>query len=85
MMTVAEFINEQVGRERFAAETGYSQQVISRAIAENVMPAGWYRDVRALAAKAGCEAPDHLFRWAERRKRRRFPPAASSGSGEAAA
>lgn len=68
METVASFINETIGREAFAKATGFSQQVISRAIVENIMPAGWYRDVRALCGAQCVAVPDHLFRWVDKRK-----------------
>lgn len=68
METVATFINDTIGRETFAKVTGHSQQVISRAIVENIMPAGWYRDVRTLCRAKRVAVPDHLFRWVDKRR-----------------
>lgn len=68
MLTVETFINDTIGRDRFAKATGYGPQVISRAIVENIMPAGWYRDVRDVCGGLGVEVPDHLFRWTDKRK-----------------
>ena len=68
MENVATFINSTIGREEFAKSTGYGPQVISRAIVDNIMPAGWYRDVRDLCEAKGVAVPDHLFRWVDKRK-----------------
>ncbi len=67
MQTVTEFI-EGVGRERFTAETGFAPQVISRAIVDNIMPAGWYLAVRSICERDKIGVPEHLFRWADKRK-----------------
>lgn len=67
-MTVDHFINNVIGRAAFTEATGYSQQVVSRAISENLMPAGWYRDVRDLCAVRREPCPDHLFRWVDKRR-----------------
>ncbi len=58
-----------VGRDRFTSETGFSPQVISRAITEDVMPSGWFLIVSDLCDRHGLETPQHLFRWADRRAR----------------
>lgn len=65
MRTVSEFI-EQVGRSDFTSWTGYTPQVISRAISENLMPSGWYMDVKSLCKDRGMDTPDHLFRWSKK-------------------
>lgn len=67
MKTVSDMI-DTIGRGTFADRTGHGQQVISRAIRENVMPAAWYVDVRDLCAEMGVEVPEHLFRWSCKRK-----------------
>lgn len=68
MQTVSEFI-EEVGRDKFTAETGYSAQVISRAITDNIMPPGWYVTVRdVVCGPREIAVPEHLFRWADKRK-----------------
>jgi hypothetical protein len=67
METVATFI-ETIGRDAFLKATGHSQQVVSRAIAENVMPAGWYLNVRDLCQERQVAVPEHLFRWINKRK-----------------
>lgn len=66
-MTVSELI-EKIGRPRFTQATGYSPQIISRAMTENLMPSGWYPDVRALCEADGIDVPEHLFRWTNRRQ-----------------
>lgn len=71
MMTVSEFM-KAIGRNNVAA-LGISQQAISRAITEDVMPSGWYLAVRALCEEAGVEVPEHLFRWFDRRAASRAP------------
>lgn len=65
--TVADFI-AQADREAFVGETGFAQQSVSRAIAENLMPASWYRDVRNFCAARDLPVPEHLFRWIDKRK-----------------
>lgn len=67
MQTVDEFI-KTIGRADFTEETGFSPQVISRAIVENIMPPGWFVAVRDLCASRGIETPEWLFRWADKRK-----------------
>lgn len=68
MQTVSDFI-AKVGRDRFTEGTGYSPQVISRAISENIMPAGWYVRVRdSVCNPLRIPVPEHLFRWDDRRK-----------------
>lgn len=74
METVHDLI-AKIGRDTFTAETGFSPQVISRAITENLMPSGWYLVVNDLCQRNGVETPQHLFRWADRRAR-----AAASGA-----
>ena len=66
-MTVSDLL-EIIGRDRFTAETGFKPQVISRAVVENIMPAGWYLAVRAICEREGIAVPEELFRWADRRK-----------------
>lgn len=82
MQTVDHFINEAIGRPVFAKETGYSPQVISRAIADNLMPAGWYRDVRDLCRRLGKPCPDHLFRWVDKRRPLISPPEGAEATAE---
>ena len=78
MQTVSDFI-EAVGRDKFTTETGYSAQVISRAITDNIMPSGWYVTVRdAVCAPRRISVPEHLFRWADKRK----SPSVSASSSE---
>lgn len=68
MQSVREFI-DTVGRDKFSAETGFSAQVISRAITENIMPSGWYVTIRdVVCSPRGIDTPEHLFRWADKRK-----------------
>jgi hypothetical protein len=76
MKSVSAFI-EDIGRNKFAAETGYAQQVISRAISDNVMPPGWFLDVRdKVCANSGVAVPEHLFRWVDKRKSPELAPIA---------
>ena len=78
MQTVAEFI-KYVGRDKFTTETGFSAQVISRAITDNLMPSGWYVTVRdVVCAPRRLPVPEHLFRWADKRK----SPSVSASSSE---
>lgn len=58
----------RIGRADFAQDGGFSQQSISRAITENMMPAGWYIAVRRMCGARDIATPEHLFRWAENRK-----------------
>lgn len=67
--TVESFL-EQHGRNAFASETGFSQQVISRAVVENMMPASWFVAVREFCARRGGDVPEHLFRWAHKSRHR---------------
>lgn len=67
MENVSEFL-DTVGRVDFTEQTGLSPQSISRAVAENMMPAGWYPLVREVCASAGVAVPEHLFRWSDKRK-----------------
>ena len=67
MDTVSDFIT-RIGRDRFTKETGFLPQVISRAISENIMPAGWFPAVRDLCNASGEPVPEHLFRWTSRQK-----------------
>lgn len=66
--TVRDFI-EAVGRSNFQDSLGHSTQVITRAIADDTMPAHWYVPVRDWCAEIGIVAPEHLFKWS------RKPPA----------
>jgi hypothetical protein len=59
----------RIGRDRFTAETGFSPQVISRAIGDNLMPSGWFLAVDEICRRDGIETPRHLFRWADRRSK----------------
>lgn len=60
--TVRSFLNE-VGRDKFQLELGHSTQVVTRALADNLMPAHWFVEVRDWAAKRGIDAPEYLFRF----------------------
>lgn len=55
---------QSLGRKRIALKTGFSQQVLSRALVDNIMPAGWYPAIRDICDEADIECPEHLFRWA---------------------
>lgn len=61
MKTVQDFF-DKVGRKEFEEYTGAKQQVISRAITENVMPSHWFIDARDMAEKNGLEINENLFR-----------------------
>lgn len=61
MQTVTELF-ATLGRDRIRRECGHGHQVLTRAVAENVMPAHWYFDIRHLCAESGIECPEHLFR-----------------------
>lgn len=67
METVKDFIT-RIGRDRFTEETGLLPQVISRAITENTMPPGWFPAVREICLARGEDVPEHLFRWARKRR-----------------
>ncbi len=62
MITVAQLFR-LLDRARVLRETGFGQQVLSRAVVANVMPSGWYFAIRALCVESGIECPDYLFRW----------------------
>lgn len=62
MQTVTELF-AAIGRERIRKEAGYGQQVLSRAVTDNLMPAHWYFDIKRLCDEKGVECPEHLFRW----------------------
>lgn len=63
--TVQEFI-AHVGRDEFKRSLGYSPQLISRAVSENVMPARWFLRVRDLCSAFGVPTPEHLFKMDRR-------------------
>lgn len=68
-METVEHLITKLGRDRVAREAKLGQQVLSRAISENLMPAGWYPAIRDLCRDDGRECPEHLFRWADKRRR----------------
>lgn len=51
-----------IGRDRFQSALGHKPQVVSRAMAEGVMPAHWYWGVRDLCNAVGVVTPEHLFK-----------------------
>lgn len=57
---------KKVGREDFLTALGHSTQVVTRAVAENKMPAHWYVGVRALCEQKGVEVSEDLFRWSRK-------------------
>ena len=61
MQTVTELF-AAIGRERIRKEAGYGQQVLSRAVTDNLMPAHWYFDIRRMCEEDGIPCPEHLFR-----------------------
>lgn len=63
--TVASFL-DVVDREKFQNELGYSTQVVTRAKADNIMPAHWFVPVRDWCADRGVDAPEHLFKWSRK-------------------
>lgn len=58
--TVEQFVAE-VTRPVMRGALGVSTQVISRAVAENRMPASWYLALREVCLRLGRDVPDHLF------------------------
>lgn len=56
-----------VGRPRFRDAIGVSDQLMTRAVDEGLMPASWYFDVRDWCVANKIDVPDHLFK---RRKRK---------------
>lgn len=62
MKTVSDFF-KSVNRQAFGEFTGFKQQAISRAIADNVMPSGWYMLTRKYCEENEIDVPDGLFRW----------------------
>lgn len=60
--SVRDFI-EHVDRDRFQTTLGHTPQVVSRAIARNVMPAHWFLGVRGLCNELGILTPENLFQW----------------------
>lgn len=67
-VTVLDFVTF-VGRARFERELGHSQQVISRAVSTNRMPAHWYFACRDWCREMGITVPEHLFRQCQRPNR----------------
>ena len=61
METVADLFTA-LGRDRIRKEAGHGHQVLTRALADNVMPAHWYFDIKRLCDERGLECPEHLFR-----------------------
>ena len=61
METVADLFTA-LGRDRIRNELGHGQQVLSRAVSDNVMPAHWFFGLRDLCDRQGIACPEHLFR-----------------------
>lgn len=50
------------GRQTFEKEIGVKTQLVTRALAEEVMPPRWYLAVRKFCEARGVGVPDHLFK-----------------------
>lgn len=61
MMTVPELF-AKLGRDRIRREANHGHQVLTRAVADNLMPAHWYFDIRRMCEEDGIPCPEHLFR-----------------------
>jgi hypothetical protein len=59
--TVKDFI-ARVGRKDFEKALGHKTQVVTRAIADGVMPAHWFFACRDWCSENGIEVPEYLFR-----------------------
>lgn len=65
-MNIEQFL-QSVGRPRFRDAIGVSDQLITRAVDEGLMPASWYFEVRDWCVANKIDVPDHLFK---RRRRK---------------
>jgi hypothetical protein len=68
MNDVSKFL-KVANRQDFRKALNLSDQSLTRAISENVMPAGWYAGARDFCDGLGVELPEHLFRWHDRMDR----------------
>lgn len=68
MQTVRSFI-EQVGRREFEVHLDVSAQAVSRAMTDNIMPAGWYLGAAEIAAAKKVPVSKDLFRWTHKIRR----------------
>ncbi|MGB1214937.1 MAG: hypothetical protein ACPG4X_16335 [Pikeienuella sp.] len=62
--SLEEFL-DLVGRQRLQNGIGRSTQLMTRAVAEGLMPSSWYRDVRDWCVVNQFDVPDHLFKWSD--------------------
>jgi hypothetical protein len=69
--TVRDFI-AHVGRDRFQTATGYSTQLVTRALSTGLMPSGWYLNVRSFCNTLGVMVPEHLFRWDQKQSSKQY-------------
>lgn len=63
-ITLDEFL-EKAGRQRFRKAIGRSEQLMTRAVRDGLMPSGWFIDVRNWCVTNKIDVPEHLFRWAK--------------------
>lgn len=54
---------EIADRQTFEKEVAVKTQLVTRALADNIMPTRWYIAVRDYCAARGFDVPDHLFKW----------------------